>query len=184
MDDVEPAVLLDRAANGERAAWDELVERYAALVWSVARSFRFDDATTADVCQTVWLRLAEHCGRIREPDRLASWLATTTRHECYRVSRRRRREVPDDVLPDGPAPTSPAIDESLLDAEDHGEVLAAFQQLPESCQQLLRLLCADPPLDYATISAIIDRPIGSIGPTRARCLDKLRALLATTAGGR
>lgn len=170
--------LLRRAAAGERRAWDQLVERYSRLVWSVARSFGLDDATANDVSQTVWLRLVEHCERIRDPERLAGWLATTTRREALRVLRGQRRQQPSEAVVNTPDRTSPPPDELLLDEELLRTVYRAFSGLPVGCQQLLRLLCADPRLDYATISGIIDRPVGSIGPTRARCLERLRRLMA------
>lgn len=169
--------LLQRAAAGERQAWDQLVERYSRLVWSVARSFGLDDATASDVSQTVWLRLVEHCERIRDPERLAGWLATTTRREALRVVRGLRRQQPSEAIATTPDRTSPQPDELLLDAELLRTVYRGFSGLPERCQQLLRLLVAEPRLDYATISEIIDRPVGSIGPTRARCLDHLRRLI-------
>lgn len=178
------AELLERAGGGDRDAWAAIVSRFERLLWSVARSFRYDDATTADVVQTVWLRLAEHCGRIREPDRLASWLATTCRNECVSAARRRKREVADAGifgLVESQHRCQPAgLDERPIDQETYREVLRALARLPESCQQLLRLLCADPPLDYRTVSDLIGRPIGSIGPSRQRCLARLRELMVTT----
>jgi RNA polymerase sigma factor (sigma-70 family) len=146
-------------------------------VWSVLRSYRLDDATAADVFQTVWLRLVEQVDRIRDPERLAAWLATTARREALRVLRRGAREAPTEAVPDYAEPFAVAPGDDLMAAEEHRAVLAAFAQLPESCQTLLRLLTADPPLDYRTIADLVDRPIGSIGPTRQRCLDRLRALL-------
>ena len=86
--------LLGRVVAGDEEAWNEVVDRYAGLVWSVARSFRLSSAATQDVVQTVWLRLAEHCTKIRQPDRLASWLATTTRNESLRVIRGNNRQTP------------------------------------------------------------------------------------------
>jgi RNA polymerase sigma factor (sigma-70 family) len=170
--------LLARAAAGDQSAWDALVGSYERLVWSVVRGFRFDDATTADVFQTVWLRFVEHIQRIRSPDAVASWLATTARHESIRVSRARARQVPTDFeydLPDTSAP-SPA-ERAELAAEEMAAV-EAFSRLGEPCQELLRLLIAEPPLDYEAISGITGRPVGSIGPTRGRCLDRLRRLMA------
>ncbi len=171
--------LLRRAADGDRPAWDELVDRYSRLVWSVARSFGLEDATAADVSQTVWLRLVEHCDRIRDPERLAGWLATTTRREALRVLKSQRRQQPSEMVANTPDRVSPQPDELLIDDETSRAVFAAFGELSDSCQQLLRLLCAEPRLDYATISGVIGRPVGSIGPTRARCLDQLRRLMGS-----
>lgn len=175
-----PTQLLAAARGGDPEGWQGMVERYERLVWSVARTFHYDDATTADVVQTVWLRLAEHLDRIRDAESLASWLATTCRHECFAVGRRRDRELVDDTVVDlrldRTRPTAD-VDDDLLDLESRREVLDAFARLPEACQQLLRLVCADPPLGYRTISELTGRPVGSIGPSRQRCLEKLRSFL-------
>ena len=172
--------MLAAARSGDPEGWRGLVERYERLVWSVARSFRYDEATTADVVQTVWLRLAEHLDRIRDPDGLPSWLATTCRHECFAVGRRRDRELVDDTVVDLRLDRSRVVtevDEGLVELESRREVLGAFQQPAEVCQQLLRLVCADPPLGYRTISELTGRPVGSIGPSRQRCLEKLPRFL-------
>ncbi len=169
--------LLRDAADGDRRAWNELVDRYSRLVWSVARSFGLDDATAADVSQTVWLRLVEHCDQIRNPDRLAAWLATTTRREALRVLHAQRRQQPSEMVADVADRVTPQPDELLIDDDTQRTVFAAFAELSERCRQLLRLLCAEPRLDYATISAVTGRPVGSIGPTRARCLEQLRRLM-------
>ena len=102
MAELSTPALLSRAADGDGSAWEELVDRHARLVWSVLRSYRLDDATAADVFQTVWLRLVEQVDRIREPERLAAWLATTARREALRVLRRGAREAPTEALPDLP----------------------------------------------------------------------------------
>ncbi len=182
VDEPSTEALLHAAAQGDQRAWDSLVDRYARLVWSVVRSFRLDDAAAHDVFQTTWLRLVEHLHRIREPDRLAAWLAQTTRNEALRTLRLQRRQQPTDVLGVLPDRTVPEPAEVVVDAETRAAVAAALGQLGEGCQQLLRLLCAQPPLDYATIAELLGRPIGSLGPTRQRCLDKLRGLLAPGGG--
>lgn len=180
MTETPVAELLVAAANGSQPAWDALVDRYGRLVWSVIRGFRLDTATAADVSQTVWLRLVEHCTRIRDPERLPAWLATTARNESIRASRRLARAVPTELSVEVADEGAAAVDERMLDDEQLREVLAAFGEVPERCRSLLRLLCTDPPLDYETISSMLEMPVGSIGPTRARCLDRLRGLL----GGR
>lgn len=174
--------LLARAGARDAEAWAGIVQRYERLVWSIARSFRYDDATTADVVQTVWLRLAEHCGRIRDPERLASWLGTTCRNECLSIARR-HREVCDETVLDRIDNQGRGrhgeVDERHMEDEMQNEALRAFSRLPAACQELLRLLCADPPLDYQSIAALTGRAVGSIGPTRQRCLGKLRELMVT-----
>jgi RNA polymerase sigma factor (sigma-70 family) len=146
-------------------------------VWSVARSYRLSAASTEDVVQTVWLRLAEYSSRIRQPDRLAAWLATATRHEALRVIRGHQRMVPFADFADRSEPTSLSLEDVVDDGVTLGAVLEAFAKLPAADQQLLRLLCTVPPLDYQTIAELLGRSIGSIGPSRARSLDKLRRLL-------
>lgn len=169
--------LLVAAGAGNQQAWNTLVDRYGRLVWSVVRGFRFDSATAADVSQTVWLRLVEHCDRIRDPERLASWLATTARNESIRASRRLARAVPTEFSIEVPDDTAPPLDERLLDDEQLQEVLGAFGEISPKCREILELLCTDPPLDYEAISEILGMPVGSIGPTRSRCIDRLRRLL-------
>jgi len=169
--------LLTAAAHGDRGAWEGLVDRYGRLVWAVVRSFGFDGPTAADVSQTVWLRLIEHCAAIRDPERLPGWLATTARREAIRVLGLQRRQQPSDIALDTADRSSPLPDEVLLEDELSREVYSAFQHMSPACQRLLRLLTAEPRLDYATIARMIERPVGSIGPTRARCLDHLRQLL-------
>ena len=173
---VDVAGLLRRVIEGDQRAWDELVDGFGGLVWSIARGYRLG-ALTDDVVQTVWLRLAENCSRIREPERLAAWLATTTRNEALRVANRQARTVSVGDLPERGDASERSLDERVVDSDTLGPVLRAFALLPEADQQLLRLLCTVPPLDYATIADQLGRPIGSIGPSRERCLKKLRRLL-------
>jgi len=186
--EVDVAVLLERVNDGDEQAWNEIVGRFAGLVWSVARSFRLPSASTDDVVQTVWLRLAEYSDRIREPDRLASWLATATRNEALRTIKGHQRLIPQSDIAEASEPTSRSIEDIITDDVTLRAVLQAFDRLPASDQQLLRLLCTVPPLDYQTIAEILGRSIGSIGPSRARSLDKLRRLLPAgidpKAGGR
>lgn len=181
--------LVDRATEGDEAAWNEIVDRYAGLVWSVVRGFRLDHAAASDVAQTVWLRLVQGMDTLRDPNRLAGWLATTARRECLRTLRGAGRELPSDDLLDraGSAPASSAPEQHLLREEDQRELWRAVASLPDRCQILLRTMAYDPDHSYAQISAALAMPVGSIGPTRARCLTKLRELLergATTQGGR
>ena len=174
---MEAQELLRRVIDGDERAWDEVVDRFAGLVWIVARSYRLSSAATDDVVQTVWLRLAEHANRIRQPERLASWLATTTRNEALRVIRGNSRLSPQATVEDYAEQTTPSVEERVSDDATLAAVLRAFGQLSPEDQQLMRLLSAVPPLDYQTIAEMLGRPIGSIGPTRARCLERLKRLL-------
>ncbi|RJK96510.1 sigma-70 family RNA polymerase sigma factor [Vallicoccus soli] len=173
--------LVERAARGEQESWDALVERFAPLVWSVARGYRLGQADASDVSQTVWLRLVEHLRDLREPQALPGWLATTTRHECLRVLRRAGREVPDDDPAGGVAerPSGEPGPEALaVRGERDVLVWQALQTLSDRCHLLLRTLACSPEASYAEVSAALEMPIGSIGPTRSRCLAHLRKALA------
>lgn len=169
-----------RALEGDQQAWRELVDRFARLVWSVARSHRLDHADAADVCQTTWLRLHEHLHSLRDPARLPGWLATTARRESLRVIAGRRRETPD------PMPGEPDLDPSagpevvVLTQDRDVRLWTAFDGLPDRCKQLLRVLSAAPELSYQQVGKLLDIPVGSIGPTRGRCLDNLRRRLAAS----
>jgi RNA polymerase sigma factor (sigma-70 family) len=152
------------------------------MVWSIARSFRLDDATAKDVSQTVWLRLVENLHRIDDPERLPGWLATTCRREALRVKGMRERMVPTDFQYDIPD-ESPSLDSMLVEDEEAREVVAAFATLSDDCQHLLRLLTTEPPLSYEEISELVGRPIGSLGPTRSRCLERLKGALSARISG-
>jgi RNA polymerase sigma factor (sigma-70 family) len=173
--------LVRRAGSGDQAAWDILVARYSSLVWSVARAHRLAPADAADVAQTTWLRLVEHLGRLREPERLPAWLVTTARRECLRLLQLGRREYPDTVTDNLVDAQDAPVDAGLLADERDRTLWRCFRRLSEQCQLILRILMATPPPSYADVSAALGIPMGSIGPTRGRCLDRLRAL-ALTAG--
>jgi len=184
-DDPSVVALVLRAADGDQRAWDEIVERYAPLVYGVCTRYRLSRDDIEDVGQTVWLLLVEHLGKLREPAALPGWLATTTARECLRtvtVARKtdRRGTGRDDSLQfvdDRP------IDEEILMAERNAALRAAFAELPARCQQLLSMLISDPPYPYAKIHEVLGIPVGSIGPQRSRCLDRLRRTSAFIALG-
>jgi len=165
------------AAGGDQRAWDQLVERYSGLVWNVARAHRLDPAEAADVVQTSWLRLVENLGEIRTPAGVGAWLATTARREALRSIRQTGRCRPSDQMEALAPPDPTAIDDALLEAERDAELWAAFGRLRAGDQALLRLLVADPAPSYEEIGAALEMPIGSIGPTRARALERLRGEL-------
>jgi RNA polymerase sigma factor (sigma-70 family) len=173
--------LLSRAARGDQAAWNTLVESFGQMVWSIARSFHLDDATAKDVTQTVWLKLVENCDRITDPERLPGWLATTCRREALRVARLRQRTIPTEFEYDVQDP-SPSLEALLVEDEEVREVVIAFSALGKDCQQLLRLLATEPPLSYEEISEITGRPVGSLGPTRARCIARLKSAMGISKG--
>lgn len=169
--------LVTRARTGDQQAWDALVEQYAPLVWSICRRYRLNVTDAQDVGQTVWLRLVDHLSNLRDSAALAGWLATTTRRECGRVlcalGRPALAHVCDaENIPD--KSRSGIAERELIIHERIAALLEAFRDLPPDCQGLLALLIADPPLSYAQISATLDIPVGSIGPSLGRCLAKLR----------
>ena len=171
--------LVRRAAEGDLKAWDRLVDQYARLIWSITVDFKLVESDAADVAQTTWLRLLEHIDRIEYPDRVGSWIAATARNECLRCLAARKRVVlgHDDVELKSVPAHAPEIDERLLADERAQVVRDALSRLPRRWQRLLDMLMADPPVPYAEISDELGLPIGSIGPTRGRCLARLRVLL-------
>lgn len=175
--------LVRAAADGDQDAWNALVERFSGLIWHVTRGHRLRDADASDVVQTVWLRLLESLPRLREPAAVGGWLVTTTRHECLRSLRRAGRELPDDHID---TVAERASDErgpdALVELAESGELVRrALTRLSLRCQLLLRALAYTPERSYADVSAALDMPIGSIGPTRSRCLNNLRRSLRTEA---
>lgn len=176
------ARLVQGAASGDQAAWDAIIEQFQGLVWSTVRGFRLSSADAADVTQTTWLKLVEHLDRIQDPARLGGWLATTARHECLRHLRVSGRTIPTDddaALDRAVTEPQPEIDTDLLRTERDNALWRAFSRISERCQHLLRALSADPAPSYDDISIAFQMPIGSIGPTRQRCLDRLRTELAS-----
>ncbi len=176
-DDLPVTALVIRARNGDKQAWDELVDRYAPLIWSICRRYRLRRADADDVGQGVWLRLVDQLGSLRDPAGLPGWLATTTQRECGRVLRASRKQEVPRQWPDAadiPDKVTGIAESELLRAERYAALRDAFTQLPPKSQQLIALLIQDPPLSYAEISAKLGIPVGSIGPIRGRCLEKLR----------
>ena len=175
--------LITRARTGDKQAWDMLVERYAPLIWSICRRHQLG-ADAEDISQSVWTQLLDHLDKIRNPAALPGWLATTTRRECLRLLGTVRGPLSDGYVMDAEAvPDEQArmAEEELLAAERHAALREAFRELPPCGQQLILSLIEDPPAPYAEISARLGIPVGSIGPTRRRCLDKLRRHPATAA---
>jgi RNA polymerase sigma factor (sigma-70 family) len=169
------ARLVRAAAGGDDTAWRELVARYDGLVWSVARSHRLSQADAGDVVQCTWLKLVQHLDSLKNPSAVGAWLATTARRECLRVIDGSKHQIPfGDDLPEPPTGHARLDDELLRDERD-SILWRAVSLLRAEDQALVRMLAADPPASYAEISAALDMPIGSIGPTRARCLERLRA---------
>jgi RNA polymerase sigma factor (sigma-70 family) len=181
-DDPHVVALVTRASGGDQGAWHELVDRYAPLVYTICTRYRLSNHDIEDVGQNVWLLLVEQLGK---PAALPGWLATTTARECLRVvtaaskAERLGTGLDDSVL----FVDDTVIGEELLVAERNAALRAAFAELPPRCQQLLSMLLSDPPHSYADIHRELGIPIGSIGPQRARCLERMRRSSALAALG-
>jgi RNA polymerase sigma factor (sigma-70 family) len=175
--DPPTADLVMQARKGDSDAWNALVERFAPLIWSICRSYRLEPADAKDVGQCVWLRLVDQLAAVRDPAALPGWLATTTRRECFRFRRSaRRQQALEHVLDVETIPEEQTgwAERELLLAERQAALREAFNRLSPPCQQLMAMLIQDPPVPYAEISARLGIPVGSIGPSRSRCMDKLR----------
>jgi RNA polymerase sigma factor (sigma-70 family) len=190
----EGVTLVDRATDafsryqaGERAALDQLVETVTPLLWRTVRETGLDRSASEDVVQTVWLSLLRRAETVRDPRSVVKWLLTSARRESWRASTRHRTDVartgavigvdPEETL-DLPEQRESLPDETVLRDERQRRLWHHVQDLPERCRQLICVIAfADRP-DYALIAESLGMPVGSIGPTRGRCLTKLRGLLA------
>ncbi|MEU6477395.1 sigma-70 family RNA polymerase sigma factor [Streptomyces sp. NPDC047017] len=185
VDRAEVGTLVQSAVDGDAAAWKALVEGLSPLVWSVVRAHRLSDADGHEVYQTVWFRFAQHLGRIREPDKAGSWLASTARNECLRTLRSLNRlTVTDDPQLLDRVSEEKTPEQSFLEAEEAAaqservrRLWQEFERLGDRCRRLLRVLMASPPPSYQEVSAALGVAVGSIGPLRQRCLRRLRARL-------
>ena len=175
--DVASVVLAARRQDPK--AWEELFKRYVSLLWSIALRHGLRESDAADVVQTTWLRLIEHIDDVRDPSRVGPWLAKTAQREALRSYTQSRRFVlsDQDEAFDGPDLLLAPVDEELLAREQADAALAALDTLPPTWRSLVGLLTQDPPLSYEEIGADLGVPVGSIGPTRGRCVRRMRALL-------
>jgi RNA polymerase sigma factor (sigma-70 family) len=182
LSDVDTQDLVARILAGDQEAWVTLTDRYTGMLWSVARGMRLSQADAADAVQTTWLRLVERIDTLREPQHLGSWLVTTVRRESLATLRRSARMRPglSEGWEDIPAASDP-LDEALMREERDVALWKAFNTLNARCRSLLRLLIADPPPSYTEVSEAFDMPVGSIGPTRQRCLNTLRKIMTSGA---
>ena len=175
-----PAELVLAAAGGDARAWDELVRRYTGLLWTICRDHRLESADAADVVQLTWLRLLERLDSLLDPARVGGWLATTCRRECLAVIRRTRRTSPSTETVELRIPPAGSADAEVLRSDRDAIVWDAFGRLGERCRKVLSVLVAqaeDGPPSYALAAERLQMPVGSLGPTRARCLAQLRELL-------
>jgi RNA polymerase sigma factor (sigma-70 family) len=167
---------LERARAGEMAALDEVVRELNPLLWHVARAQGMDQSQAYDVVQTAWLELLRRLDGIRSPQALTAWLITITKREAWRVNRLAHRSTDSDELEDVADP-APQLDEGLITTARDRTLWAHFQRLSQRCRELLRIVALVDRPDYAVVSEALAMPHGSIGPTRSRCLAKLREML-------
>jgi RNA polymerase sigma factor (sigma-70 family) len=172
------ADLVNAAKAGSSEALGELVTEFTPMLWQVARAAGLSSTDAEDVLQTAWLSLISHLETIHTPAALAAWLMITTRRESWRVRKADRQQEPTDQerlisIPD----PRPGSEEQAIVAEEGRRLWAAYRTLPQRCQQLLRIVAFDQRPNYDEVAAILDIPRGSVGPTRGRCLEKLRVAL-------
>jgi RNA polymerase sigma factor (sigma-70 family) len=167
---------VERARAGELSALDDVVRELNPLLWHVARSQGAGPDEALDVVQTAWLELLRGLDELRNPNALVGWLVAVVRREAWRRAAGARRTSPTDTFPDRPDPATGVLD-SVLETERDRTLWRYFEQLSERCRRLLRVLTAVDRPDYDEVSSAMGMPRGSIGPTRARCLGKLRDLL-------
>ncbi|OQO92961.1 RNA polymerase sigma factor [Saccharomonospora piscinae] len=177
------AACMHAAKLGDRGALNRLVRELTPLVWQVARGNGLDRHTAEDVVQTVWLALFRNLDRIEDPKALAKWLITTTRRESRDVAERARRPVPlTEELAETMPSTQPPPDAVALRADRDRRIWEAFNRLPERCRELLRLTVLAGRAEYGLVADVLRIPRGSIGPTRGRCLARLRETLDAQEG--
>ncbi|MDO9380755.1 MAG: sigma-70 family RNA polymerase sigma factor [Nocardioidaceae bacterium] len=169
--------------GGEPAALDRLVRALTPVLWHVVRASGLEEARAEDVVQTTWMTLVRRGDGVSDPRAIGAWLTTTARREAWRVSKvdGRSRPVDDEVLARHVPDATSAETEAVL-ADDHDRLWRCVGRLSERCVRLLRVVAFDQRPDYAGIAHDLSMPVGSIGPTRRRCLDKLRAELALEGG--
>lgn len=175
--------LVSRCLEGDPAAWEDLVRRYQRLVYAIARNAGLEEHTCADVFQTVFMRLIQHLPGIAEPARLQAWIVTTTKREAWLQRRHAARLLSmtqgeaDDDNTYAIADTAPQPDETVAHWQQLAQVQLALERLDLRCRQLLQALFADEGNEYGELARRLGMAVGSIGPTRARCLTKLRRLI-------
>lgn len=171
------AELLSAARDGDPTAWEEIVCRYGGLVMARVRSYRLQPTDALDAAQMTWLRLAESLHRIRFPERLGGWLATTAGRECLRILRQSKRTAyVTESMMESIADPSSCLEEDIVDADTAQQLWGLVAELPPRRRRLLKALFTDDPRPYCEVAEAVGIPTGSVGPTRARALRQLRQL--------
>lgn len=164
---------------GDSAALDRLVHLLTPVLWHMARAYGLDRQAAEDAVQSTWLALVRNAESVRDPQAVWRWTTTTARREAWRLAgARRREETVEPATLDGAGPPMPGPEAQMLADDAAVSLWRQVARLPERCRRLLRVIAFDDRPDYASLATQLAIPVGSIGPTRGRCLDKLRRLLA------
>ena len=176
---VTVATLVEKARQSDAGAWEELVARFGGMIAATGRRYRLTPSDVSELQQTTWLRLVENLHRIEQPERVGGWLATTARRESLQLLRRagKYHSGADQMLANMPDKHLPDPDARPIAEERETVLRAGWGRLKPRCQELLSLLISDEPVGYKDLSKLLQMPVGSIGPTRARCLEHLRRLV-------
>jgi len=176
--------LIASCLGGDQNAWETLVVKYQRLIYSIPVSYRLPHQEADEVFQRVSLKLFENLAKLRKVESLPSWIGVTTRRECQALRRGSQRyTVIDEVGPNEPAEDPPDVAEELHQVECEHALAVALGQMDGTCRELLTyLFLEEPPLSYQEISARMGRPVGSLGPTKSRCLKKLKTIYSRVGG--
>jgi RNA polymerase sigma factor (sigma-70 family) len=173
------ASLVQQASEGHAEAWEELVSRFGGMIAATGRRYRLSASDVAELQQTTWLRLVENINRIEQPERIGGWLATTARRESLQLLKKaaKYRVGADEMMANMADRNLPEPDARPIAEEREALLRAGFNRLKPRCQEMLKLLVSDDPMGYRDLSEVFQMPVGSIGPTRGRCLEHLRRLV-------
>jgi RNA polymerase sigma factor (sigma-70 family) len=164
--------------GGDAQAWETLIVRYRRLIFSIPVKFNFTTADSSDVFQAVCLKLIEHLHELKDESKVSAWLITTTTRQCIHVRSQRMRETPNSEEFEEPPASDVNVEDIQIQTQEQQTIRDAVEKLPDRCRQLLDLLYFDAKNpSYEEIGQSMKMPVASIGPTRARCLEKLRTVL-------
>lgn len=169
--------------DGDRSALDELVRQVSPVLWQVVRSYGLDRTSAEDVVQTTWMTIIRKSEQVRDDQAVLRWLTMTARREAWRVAQSQTRSNPtDETVIELSLPATPSPESEVLESDTMRRLWSHVRQLDARCQHLLRVVAFQERPDYASLAERLDMPMGSIGPTRSRCLSKLRTLIASDEG--
>ncbi|MET1058742.1 MAG: sigma-70 family RNA polymerase sigma factor [Nocardioides sp.] len=174
-----------RWRDGDQRALDDLVRLMSPVLWHVVRATGLEREPAEDVVQSTWLALVRSAERISDPQAVSGWLCTTARREAWRTRKQSTRSTPvEDEALEFRLPNQESPEAAVVLDDEQRQLWSCLAKLPERCQRLLRIVAAEQRPDYTRIAVDLQMPVGSIGPTRGRCLDKLRAELTRNGGAR